>query len=105
VVVGARVLAVAALTWAVDLSYGSSLLRLEAGQAPVVLLGQVAGASRPVVSSSGRLFVARGRAGPEVPRGLRVDALRIDEVNLETGASTTVYEAVGSFTSSPVHLS
>lgn len=96
--VGARVVAIAPLARVADWSFASSLLRLEAGRAPVVLVGQVVGASRPVVSKTGRVFVARGRAGSEVPRSFRVDTLQIDEVNVENGAVATLYATTGSFT-------
>jgi len=92
------VLAVAALEHHPDASFGASLVRLEAGQPPRVLTTGLALASAPAISAGGRVFVQRGRAGPVLLPGLfRVDALRIDEVNPETGALSLLYASEGSF--------
>ena len=88
------VLAVAFTTPAADESWAFSLVRLEAGVAPKVLLDHVGAATRPIVTGDGRVFVERGSAGPEV-NPWRTDDLRIDEVNPVTGATRTVLSTRG----------
>ncbi len=77
-----------------DVSFASSLLRLEAGKGARVLAEGVVYGSRPHVSSEGRVFVARGVAGEVGPMG-RVDALVVDEVNPVTAKTRTVYSLRG----------
>lgn len=81
-----------------DLSFGSVLVRLEAGQPARQLVDRVAYGSRPLVTTEGRVFVSRGRAGnaPDPVRGaMRVDALTIDEVEPRTGRARVVYSTEG----------
>jgi hypothetical protein len=80
-----------------DLSWASSLVRIEPGQAPVVLVDRVAYASRPLVLADGRVVVQRGFAGAEPAGG---DALRADEITLEavdpwSGGATQLHGFVG----------
>jgi hypothetical protein len=89
------VLVVTQLAQARDASWASSLMRLEEGSLPRVLAEGLALGSAPLITAEGRVFVARGRAGPETEQ-LRVDALSIDEVNPGTGKLRTVYSAKGS---------
>ncbi len=88
------VLAVAYTTPAADESWAFSLLRLEAGVAPKVLVDHVGAATRPVVTADGRVFVERGSAGSEL-NGWRTDDVRIDEVNPLTGAMRTLLSTRG----------
>lgn len=84
-----------------DLSFGNSLIRLEAGKAPRVLADQLAYGSRPLVTAEGRVFVARGVAGREPVDGheaLRVDALSIDEIDPLRGTRRVVYSTSGYLT-------
>ena len=53
---------------------------MEPGQPAVTLCDRVFHASTPLVTSDGRVFVERGRAGPTAEGRLRVDELTIDEV-------------------------
>lgn len=83
-----------------DRSFNASLFRIEPHAEPVTLCDGVVHASRPLVTSDGRVFVSRGVAGPEPPPDgdlarLRVDALTIDEVDLATGATRTVHRHTG----------
>ncbi len=94
------VLAVALLEPAADETWAFSLLRLEAGTAPRVLVNRLAAATRPLVTGSGRVFVERGTALPaeaqlQAPHTWRRDAVSIDEVNPMSGATRTVFSAVG----------
>ncbi|MGK4005952.1 hypothetical protein WMF31_25245 [Sorangium sp. So ce1036] len=79
-----------------DRSFNASLFRIEPHAEPTTLCDGVVHASRPLVTADGRVFVARGVAGPEPhpgdgPARLRVDALTVDEVDLATGATRTVH--------------
>lgn len=83
-----------------DRSFNASLFRIEPRAEPTLLCDGVVHASRPLVTEDGRVFVARGVAGPEPhpgdgPATLRVDALTIDEVDLVTGATRTVHAHQG----------
>jgi hypothetical protein len=78
-----------------DLSFASSLIRLEAGKPARVLADQLAYGSRPLVTTEGRVFVSRGVAGLEAPDALRVDALSIEEIDPTTGAHRPVYATGG----------
>jgi hypothetical protein len=105
------VVATATLDANPDPSWASGLVRLEAGKPARVLVDRVNVASRPIVSPDGRVFVARGRAGiepapapssiapaPSSVDSLRVDALEVDEVDVETGATRRVHTSMGYLT-------
>lgn len=77
-----------------DESFGASLFRLEPGVPVRELVDRVAIATRAVVLESGRAFVQRGRPGELTDQG-RVDALTIDEVDVDSGKARTVYSAQG----------
>jgi hypothetical protein len=96
VVSGTRtVVAVADRAPGSDRSFGSSLVRLEPGRAPVWLCDRVAMASTPLVAG-GRVVVARGRAGAERgDGGYRIDDLTVDEIDLATGAARTLHAMRG----------
>ena len=77
-------------------SYANALYRVEKG-ASKRLCGGIAKASTPIVTSGGRVVVARGIDGPE-PNDLeskqlllRVDALTIDDVDPVTGNITNLW--------------
>jgi hypothetical protein len=72
-----------------DLSFSGTLVLLEPGQAPAMLVDRVAHATAPHVTLDGRLLVQRGRPGPDNPSG-RVDELTVDEVDPRTGRARTV---------------
>lgn len=92
VVPGTRqVLVVAATASQQDLSFASSLFLLEAGKPARLLADRIALSTRPLVTSEGRVFVQRGRAGEN-----RIDALTIDEIDLRTGRSREVLAFSGS---------
>ena len=99
VVPGRRaVVAVAPTVPSKDLSFASTLFLLEAQQPARALADRVQHVARPLVTTKGRVFVARGRAGApdfDARRTLRVDALTLDEVDLRTGAARTVYAFEG----------
>jgi hypothetical protein len=80
-----KVVAVAVAIPMRDLSFASSLFLLEPGKPTRVLVDRVALSTRPLVTSDGRVFVHRGRAGEG-----RIDALSVDEVDLVTGRSREV---------------
>ncbi len=98
------VLAIAQLLPAREPSWASGLLRLEPGKPPVLLADRVYHSTRPLITSTGRVFVQRGRAGAEptleqAGEGrLRIDALTIDEVHPRTGESRTVHSFLGYIT-------
>ncbi len=81
-------------------SWSAGLLRLEQGRAPRVLADSVYHASRPLVIDDHSVLVQRGQPGAE-PSGalagqqLRIDALRIDRVDADTGAAQTLYSWTG----------
>jgi hypothetical protein len=89
------VLAVADTVPAREPSWAASLVRLEPGAQPRVLADRVYHATRPLLLGS-RVFVQRGEPG-EQPVGangrlaMRVDALRIDEIEPSSGAARTVH--------------
>jgi hypothetical protein len=102
VLVGTRaVVVVADMLVLRDPSWGASLTRLEPAHPALTLVDRVYHASRPLVTTAGRVFVLRGRAGPdptpdEVRRGeLRTDELTIDEVDPSTGVARTVHSYAG----------
>jgi hypothetical protein len=85
-----------------DKSFNSVLLRVAPHEPPDRLCDNVVYGSRPLVMPSGRVFVARGKAGA-LPNdasivNLRVDELSVDEVLLETGALRTVHTYSGYLT-------
>lgn len=80
--------------------YDTALFRVTAGRNTVRLCDHVVHASAPLVSTDGRVFIARGQAGP-IPtdrRHYRVDALRIDRVDPSSGAVDTVHHFDGYLT-------
>ncbi|MBL8910609.1 MAG: hypothetical protein JNM17_07900 [Archangium sp.] len=91
-----------------DVSFASALLRLEAGRSARVLADQVVYGSRPLVTSEGRVFVSRGRAGngrPDEARTKsadesagRVDQLTVDEIDPRTAKTRTIHSTRGFFT-------
>jgi hypothetical protein len=72
-------------------SWASSLIVLESGRPARVLAEGVYHASSPHVTHAGRVFVQRGKAGPQPPADLRVDDLMVDEVELASGATRTIH--------------
>jgi len=74
-----------------DRSFDASLFRLEPHAPPIVLTDRVVHASRPLVTAAGRVFVSRGKPGPALEGRMRVDALTIEEVDLETGKTRVVH--------------
>lgn len=96
----ATVLAVADLVPTRDRSWAAGLVRLDAGAQPRVLVDQVYHATRPLIVDASHVLVQRGIAGPEPslkkgPLTLREDALAIDEVDIDTGATRTVHTWTG----------
>lgn len=89
------VVATAAMRARGDLSFASSLLRLEAGKPARVLADQVPYGARPLVTGEGRVFIARGVAGPDSAELIRVDALSVEEIDPRTAKSRPVYTAQG----------
>jgi hypothetical protein len=81
-------------------SYDGALFRVENGRV-TRLCGGVARATTPLVTQSGRVFVARGIDGQDPPADeaqkliLRTDALTIDDVDPITGATRTVWKGQG----------
>lgn len=94
------VLVVADLPAGSDLSFGAALFRLEPGREAVLLADRVYHSTRPLVAQ-GRVFVQRGRAGPEPSASqaeegqLRVDQLTIEEIDLATGRARVVHRHQG----------
>ncbi len=89
------VVATAAMKARGDLSFASSLLRLEAGKPARVLADQVPYGARPLVTIEGRVFIARGVAGPDLGDRMRVDALSVEELDPKSARSRTVYSVAG----------
>ncbi len=89
------VVATAAMSARGDLSFASSLLRLEAGKPVRVLADQVPYGARPLVTGEGRLFIARGVAGRDLGDVMRVDALTVEELDPTTARSRLVYSVSG----------
>ena len=96
------VLAIADVATTRDASFNASLFKLAPHTPPERLCDDVVHGSRPLVTSSGRAFVARGLAGPADPPGkplvYRVDQLSVDEVDLGTGATRTIHSYSGYLT-------
>ena len=80
-----------------DLSFANVLLRLEAGKPARVLASQLAYGSRPLVTAEGRVFIARGVAGPQ-GETFRLDALSVEEIDPATAKTRRVYATHGAFT-------
>jgi hypothetical protein len=81
-----------------DPSFVATLSLVAPGEAERVLARDVVRASRPVLLGQ-RLFVERGRPGPEpVDGSFRVDALTVSEVELPGGRLRTVFETKGYWT-------
>ena len=92
------VLAVADTAATRDLSFASSLFRVEPHRPAERLVDGLVYASRPLVTAAGRVFVSRGTAGsePAAPKSEgREDALTIDEVDPTTGSARTVHSFTG----------
>jgi hypothetical protein len=81
-------------------TYDAALLRVETGKV-TRLVGSVARASTPIVTSTGRVIVARGIDGDDPAAAeaqklaLRVDQLTIDDVDPITGATRTLWRGQG----------
>lgn len=81
-------------------SYDGALYRVESGRA-TRLCGGVARATTPVITSAGRVIVARGTDGPDPSPAdankliLRTDALTIDDVDPSSGAIHTLWSGTG----------
>ncbi|MBI4702118.1 MAG: hypothetical protein HY744_13370 [Deltaproteobacteria bacterium] len=79
-----------------DRSFATALYRLDPGRGAIQLCTGVVYASRPLVTADGRIFVSRGRGGPDPAAGeLRVDELGIDEIDLGSGAARRVHAFQG----------
>jgi hypothetical protein len=65
-----------------DRSFAGALLRVE-GARVTELCDRVVHASTPLVTADGRVFVERGRAGPDAGDRLRVDELTVEEAASE----------------------
>lgn len=99
------VIAVADTVATRDLSFASSLFRVEPHRPAERLCDGVVYASRPLVTAAGRVFVSRGTAGPDpalAPQAPsasklagREDALSIDEIDPTTGSARTVHTFSG----------
>ena len=85
------VMAAADTTPGRDLSFAASLFRVAPHRPPELLCDRVVHASRPLVTTAGRVFVSRGVAGPPLPDAYRIDALTVDEVDPATGAARAVH--------------
>lgn len=78
-----------------DLSFAASLFLLgETGPARR-LCDDVVHASRPLVADDGRIYVVRGAAGPERLPDPRLDDLRLDEIDPDTGVARTLLNYTG----------
>ncbi|MBW2528012.1 MAG: hypothetical protein JRI23_27775 [Deltaproteobacteria bacterium] len=80
-----------------DTSFNGGLFTLRPGVEPVELCRDLVHGSRPLVTAAGRVYVARGRAGPwpSEPGSYRVDTLWIDEVDPHSGSLRRVHQAQG----------
>lgn len=78
-----------------DRSWGSTLFLAAWGLPPKPLCDRVAYAGRPLVTAEGHLVVARGEPGVALPGEMRVDALRVDEVDPDTGSIRALFAATG----------
>jgi hypothetical protein len=97
----AGVLAIADTAPTRDASFAASLFLLVPHAPPARLVDGVVHASRPLVTDEGRVFVSRGVAGPEptapgsTAPSMRVDALSIDEIDVQTGVARPVHTVLG----------
>ncbi|MBW2454957.1 MAG: hypothetical protein JRI68_10615 [Deltaproteobacteria bacterium] len=91
------VLATAPTTPSRDPSFDGGLYRLDPAAGAQLLCDGVVHAARPLITPDGRVFVARGMAGPSSanPAAVRVDELTIDEVDPLTGVVTPVHHHTG----------
>ena len=91
------VLATAPTTPGRDRSFDGGLYRLDPNTGVKRLCTNLAHASRPLISPTGRVFVARGAAGPPpaTEGRMRIDELTVDEVDPHSGAITTVHQTTG----------
>lgn len=89
------VLATAATAETRDASFNTSLFRVDPHNGSTLLCDRVVHESRALVTPAGRVFVARGVAGPALEGALRVDALTIDELDPFTGHARTVHAYAG----------
>jgi hypothetical protein len=91
------VLAIATTAPTRDLSFAASLIRLEADAPPRFLADRVVPSTRPLVTSTGRVFVQRGKPGtvPTERGAMRVDSLTIDEISTLDGSARTVHTFTG----------
>jgi len=80
-----------------DPSFAASLFLLTQGVPARRLCDDVVHASRPLVAPDGRVFVVRGAAGPDLLPDPRLDFLRIDEIDRETGVARTIHQHTGQF--------
>lgn len=80
-----------------DLSFNASLFRVAPHEPPEALCDGVVHASRPLVTTSGRVFISRGSPGPASAAAaeMRVDSLSIDEVDPATGALRPIHTMSG----------
>lgn len=80
-----------------DPSFAASLFVLTADHPTRRLCDDVVHASRPLTAPDGRVFVVRGAAGPEQLPDPRLDFLRVDEVDRDTGVARTLHSFTGQF--------
>ena len=80
-----------------DPSFAASLFILTATAPARRLCDDVVHASRPLVAPDGRVFVVRGAAGPDILPDPRLDFLRIDEIDRDTGVARTIHQHTGQF--------
>lgn len=90
-----EVVATADTTPTQDASFNASLFYLRPHSPPERFVDRVVHAGTPLVTAAGRVFVSRGEPGKYVDGQMRVDALTIDEIDLPTGKSKTVYQTNG----------
>jgi hypothetical protein len=81
-----------------DASFNASLFRVDPRHGSTLLCDRIVHASRPLVTPAGRVFVARGVAGPALEGAMRVDALTVDEIDPFTGQAWTVHAYAGYLT-------
>lgn len=96
------VLAIADTDPSRDKSFNSSLFVLQPHTPPNEICNSLVYGMRPLVMQSGRVFIARGKAGPEAPDSslsrLRTDELSIAEIDLASGALRTIHTFSGYIT-------
>jgi hypothetical protein len=94
----ASVLATADTLETRDASFNASLFRIDPHAGSTLLCDRVVHGSRPLVTPAGRVFVARGVAGPDLGSAMRVDDLTIDEIDAATGTTRTIHAYAGYLT-------